>query len=150
MRNGASSRSLERTNLFAKHENISVQAPDGTPIFIDKTLGRLLPAIWDQGLQTLFSCGGGESTNENYPEPSPDLYGYIFFETETDAFSFMRATEMEFPPSIYPYFLESHGGIPNRIVRFDPRMIAIFETVFSPGLVDNGVHGTKKETLNAY
>lgn len=150
MRNGAAGSSLEQTNLLSKHENISVQAPDGTVIFIDKTLARLLPALWDRGLQTSFSCGGGESTNENYLVNHPDLYGYIFFETKTDAFSFMDAMEGNFPPSIYPYFLETNGGIPHRIVRFDPRMIAIFETVFCLGAVNREAPDVERESLNAY
>lgn len=132
MRNGASSMSLARTNLYAKHANISVTSPDGTVIFVDEALGHLLPALWSQGYQTVFSCGGGQPTNENYLERDMDLYGYIYFEQEDDAVRFMQAAEDRFPPSVYPYFLETNGGITNCIVRFEPRMVSLFEDLFQP------------------
>lgn len=146
MENGAYS-SLARTNALAKHENISAASPDGTVIFIDRSLSRLLPAIWNKGMETRFSCGGGASTNPNYHENGTDLYGYIFFETEKCASAFMEETAVLYPTSIYPYFLETHGGIPNRIVRFDTRMIPMFETVFCPSEIGTRL---ESEPANVY
>ena len=150
MINGAAGNSLAETNLRTRHENISVTAPDGTVIFIDKDLGRLLPALWDKGFQTLYSCAGGVNTNKNNDLLPPDLNGYIFFETEKDARSFMEMVKPKFQPDIYPYFLDGKGGLPNMVVRFNTRMIPRFETVFCPEMVSLETAGSQFGDTNAY
>jgi hypothetical protein len=129
MKNRSIKKSLDQTQLWTSHQQVSAYAPDGMEIFVDKDIKELLEALWAQGYETIYSCSGGEPTNRPGKE-NPDSIGYIYFQTRDMAHRFMNAVEPSVPVAIHPYFLEFEGGLKDQIIRFETCMIPLFESVF--------------------
>lgn len=129
MKNRSIKESLEQTQWWTSHRQVSAQAPDGMEIFVDEDIKDLLEALWMQGYETIYSCSGGEPKNHPDKE-NPDTIGYIYFQTRDMAYKFMREVEPGLPVATHPYFLEFEGGLKDQVVRFEARMIPLFESVF--------------------
>ena len=129
MQNRSLKESLEQTQLWTTHRQVSAYAPDGMEIFVDEDIKDLLEALWAQGYETIYSCSGGEQTNHPDKE-NPDNIGYIYFQTRDMAHQFMEAVEPGAPVATHPYFLEFEGGLKDQLVRFEVCMIPLFEAAF--------------------
>lgn len=130
MKNRSIKESLEQTQLWTSHRQVSAYAPDGMEIFVDEGIKDLLETLWAEGYETIYSCSGGKPTNRPDKE-NPDNIGYIYFQTRDMAHSFMDAVESVAPVETHPYFLEFEGGLKNQVVRFEACMVPLFETAFT-------------------
>lgn len=129
MQNG-SDLSLKESQYWTSHNQVATYAPDGTEIYVDEDICELLETLWALGYTTAFSCSGGKSTNPVKRLDDKTQKGYIYFETETMAKSFMETASKSLPVKRYSYYLEKQGGLQGQVIYFHERMIPLFIKAF--------------------
>jgi hypothetical protein len=125
MIDGYSGTPFEEQRKLADHLQVSVTAPDGVAIVVDKGLKFLLLELWEKGYETRYSCQGGDKDNfyNLRPQDEASAEGYIFFTTEAMALSFFSVVDSIFPADKCSlYYIDSRA-----ILRFAPQAILLME-----------------------
>lgn len=117
--------SLSEAQFLSYHTQVAVKDMSGETIYVDEGLEVLLPILWELGFVTRFSCSGGTKENPSIVE-YPYKDGYIFFDTELMAQSFIEIASLK--QSVEDIRLEP--ALNKTIVRFPERMIASFINTF--------------------
>lgn len=83
-----------------QHKHVEVISPASEPVWVDKRIASLLVALWNAGIETVYSCEGDAHER-----------GYIYFTSDDDLHAFRR----QMTGSSAEYALDTDAPI----VRFD-------------------------------